>query len=119
MNESRQSATTKADNLEHPTAQKGVKHEDLEGKEASSNNANNNSGTGSPYAGTQSSDPNAPDGAQQPIVGDDTGENTITPNSLGLAYEGPSSYGKKAGEESQLIEGTPDAEPYSADSSEQ
>lgn len=53
-------------------------------------------GKGSTYAGTQSPDPQAPDGYQSPKTGQDA-ENTdqTPPEELGAEYDNDSSYGDK------------------------
>lgn len=56
--------------------------------------ATNNEGQGSTYAGTQSPDPQAPDGYQPPRPGEDAGNTDQTPKqNLGSEYRDDSSYG--------------------------
>ena len=61
-----------------------------------SGTAANRDGKGSTYGGTQSPDPNAPDGYQKPKPGEDaenTDQQKIT--DLGDEYAGDSSYGEE------------------------
>lgn len=108
--QSDKSATNKADNLEDPIAKNPAKHEETTGQPAYPNKANNTEGTGSPYAGTQSPDPKAPDGNQKPVAGEDGAENTTLPNGLGSEYEGPSSYGDTGSNEDQPDQGKPEGD---------
>jgi hypothetical protein len=61
-----------------------------------SGTAADNNGKGSTYAGTQSPDPNAPDGYQTPQKGEEA-ENTdqTPPENLGEEYDNKASYGDK------------------------
>jgi hypothetical protein len=104
------SGTNKADNLEDPVAKNPAKHEDTARQPAYPNKANNTEGTGSPYAGTQSPDPKAPDGNQKPVPGEDGAENTTLPDGLGAEYEGQSSYGSQGSNEEQPDQGKPKGE---------
>lgn len=61
------------------------------------NNLNNREGTGSPYAGTQSQNPQAPDGLQIPKEeeGVDSEATPPAPETTGSEYGAADSYGHK------------------------
>ncbi len=98
-NQKSSDATTRADNLRHPAANKTS---NLEGSHEPvyPNEANESGGAGSPYGGTQSPDEKAPDGNQQLNPGDtrQVADRPILPEALGDEYGTPASYGRKARE---------------------
>ncbi len=90
-------ATTKADNLEKPTANNTASLETDRTAPSYPNKANDSKGAGSPYGGTQSADGKAPDGNQQINTGASgaSGGNAVLPEALGDEYGTQSSYGNK------------------------
>jgi hypothetical protein len=89
------STTTKADNLDNPTANNTANLGTSRTKESYPNKANDSKGAGSPYGGTQAADSNAPDGNQQINKGatDKTPDQATLPDRQGDEYGSNSSYG--------------------------
>ncbi len=110
-------ATTKADNLEKPTANKPANLE-TDGDDGNyPNKANESKGAGSPYGGTQSADAKAPDGNQQ--INKGAGESSVgdgeLPEALGDEYGSQSSYGDKGDDKEGDDNGGTDARGSSVD----
>jgi hypothetical protein len=95
--EKSQKATTKADNLQDPTANDTARTETTGTSKAFPNKANESKGAGSPYGGTQTANNTAPDGNQQINTGPDTSKSqkATPPKDLGDEYATKSSYGTK------------------------
>lgn len=93
----KQDATTRADNLDDPTAQDTGRLPTGDPGPAYPNHANDSSGKGSPYGGTKTADADAPDANQQ-VNREDTGKSEgegKLPEDMGDEYDSPSSYGDK------------------------
>jgi hypothetical protein len=90
-------ATNKPDNLDKSTANDTGRMNAANTESNYPNKAADSKGAGSPYGGTQSADPHAPDGNQQVNTGatDDTSGESTLPEGQGDEYGSQSSYGSK------------------------
>jgi len=89
--------TAKADNMDKPTAGDAGRMDTSNTESNYPDKAADSKGAGSPYGGTQSADPHAPDGNQQVNTGatENTPGTTELPESQGDEYNSQSSYGNK------------------------
>jgi hypothetical protein len=113
-NPTKQDATTRADNLDDPTARDTGRLPADEHGAAYPNKANDSDGKGSPYGGTKTADADAPDGNQQvnrQNTGKSAGEGAL-PEDMGDEYNSPSSYGDKGDDKPGDDNGPGDARGY-------